>query len=181
MNSDDRKYPGIYVGKVLATDEAESVKMGKIKAEVYPMLVGSDSAKAARQQGVQIEGIATADLPWATPATPLLAGAGSGFGVFSVPPVGSMVYVFFLNGDIYQPVYFAAAVDAVHGLPASRLTHYPDMTVIRFSSGTEITVDDSTGDLTIVATGNVTVTSAKSISIQGQSVTIRGDTVAINP
>jgi len=162
-------FSGFYRGKVLASDVNESLHAGRIKVEVYPMLVGIETARVLKSSdsSIEIDGITTDQLPWAYPATPLFAGAGTGSGTFCVPDIGSTVWIFFENGVIYQPVYFAEAPDAVHGLPSSRETNYPQRRVIRMSSGAEIIFDDSTGDILI--------TGANDVIIQGDTA------VRINP
>lgn len=55
------------------------------------------------------DGIPTDTLHWAEPAGSLLEGSVSGFGLWSVPLQGSHVYLFFENGNINQPRYFATA------------------------------------------------------------------------
>jgi hypothetical protein len=47
---------------------------------------------------------ATFDLTWCDPLFP--TGAGMGFGSFTVPPVGSRVFVLYERGHADQPVYF---------------------------------------------------------------------------
>jgi hypothetical protein len=47
---------------------------------------------------------ATFDLTWCDPLFP--AGAGMGFGSFTVPPVGSRVFVLYERGHVDQPLYF---------------------------------------------------------------------------
>lgn len=66
-------------------------------------------------------GVATEELPWATPANPITEGSISGFGSWSVPLQGSHVFVFFENENPNQPVYFAS----VPGVP----TQEPDTTM----------------------------------------------------
>jgi hypothetical protein len=166
---DDQRYLGIYRGKVLATDVAESGHYGRIKVEVYPMIIGEETARLMRAADPQctIEGISATHLPWATPATPLFVGAGDATGTFCVPDVGSHVWVFFEAGDIYQPVYFAEALSGVKGLPTGRETNYPSRRIIRTSSGVEIIIDDATGD--------VVITGANDVVVQGDTA------VRINP
>lgn len=45
------------------------------------------------------------NIPWAYPGNNFTAGSASGSGFFSVPKVGSIVNVYFDNGNIYHPVY----------------------------------------------------------------------------
>ncbi|MHA1690370.1 MAG: hypothetical protein ACTSU7_01905 [Candidatus Heimdallarchaeaceae archaeon] len=181
------KYTGIYRAKVLATDVLEEEHLGRIKVEVYPMLIGIDSAR----DFPGIDGIATDQLPWAVPAMPLSSGAGEeseatgGFGSFIVPEVGSFVWVFFEAGDVYQPVYFAEAQTAEAGLPIERLTNYPYTKVWRTSGGIVITINDSEGNeeikvlhpkgttLRIDSSGNLNVTCA------GTTTVISTDNLAV--
>jgi hypothetical protein len=151
------EYHGNYRAKVL--DNADPAQTARVKVEVYPMLLGEDTARELKKQtGGDVTGITTARLPWAKPATPLLGqGAGDSWGVTSVPRVGSFVWVFFEMGDIHQPVYFAGAPTAGKGQPPNRITSYPDRMVISFSSGTEIVVDNNTGDIIITGNGDVVV------------------------
>ena len=185
------KYTGTYRGKVLSTDVNEvdsagaAVNLGRIKCEVYPMLIGITTA----QDLDGVNGIETALLPWAVPAMPLFSGAGVGYGSFSVPEVGSFVWVFFEGGDVYQPVYFAEAATKTHGLPSERATDYPYTKVWRTARGIVITINDlegsedikvlhptgtnfqidssgnviidSKGTTTIISTGNLSITAPR--------------------
>ncbi len=135
-------YNGIYRAKVLATDADESDNIGRIKVEVYPMLIGTETAQTLGG----IDGIDTAQLPWAVPAMSLFSGAGSGYGSFVVPEVDSFVWVFFEEGDVYQPVYFAEAVTKTYGVPSERTVNYPYTRVFKTKSGIVITINDSNGN-----------------------------------
>jgi len=201
------KYNGIYRGKVLATDVSESDNVGRLKVEVYSMLVGEDTARDLAKTGTSIVGIATADLPWAKPAYPIFSGSGSGFGFFAVPEVDSFVFIFFEDGDIYQPVYFAEAPTATLGIPSSSQTNYPNRRVLKTKTGLEVIFDDqdesikinhptgslitmdSDGSISITGNGEVNVTGGGDVNITGSSdidiegngvVTISGSTVEIN-
>ena len=145
------KFTGMYRGKVLSNSDSD--QLGRIKVEVYPMLIGVATARS--HDGV--DGIATVDLPWAIPAMPLSSGAGDGYGSFTVPKVNSFVFIFFEEEDINQPVYFAEAQTKGRGLPASRLTNYPNRKVVETSSGIKIILDDSTGQVIITGAGDVIV------------------------
>lgn len=179
---------GIYRGKVLYN--IDPLELGRIKAEVYPMLIGKETAL---NMDVDTEGIETDVLPWAVPAMGLFDGAGNGYGTFSVPKIGTYIYVFFENGDVYQPVYFAGAPDGIHGLPTERTTNYPDRKVWKSSSGHIIELDDtedgeilkithpSSTVISIEPSGKVVINGASEISvIATDKVTIQGSTVEIN-
>jgi hypothetical protein len=121
----DERFPFKYRAKVL--DNTDSENLGRIKAQVYPMFAKITDATT---------------LPWAVPEFPLGSGAGNGYGVFSVPEIGSWVWVFFEMGDIYQPVYGGAAPTRLSGLPDDRTTNYPSTKVYRTKNGIQVTIND---------------------------------------
>lgn len=131
------KFNAIYRGTVV--DNSDASQCGKVKIKVYPMLAD----------------VATANLPWAVPAYPIVEGSGSGIGYFAVPDVGTNVFVFFEMGDIYQPVYFAEAPDALKGLPTERTTNYPNRKVVKFSSGIRFIVDDTAKKIIVQTAGGI--------------------------
>lgn len=154
-----------YPYRAVVEDNIDPKKYGRIKARVYPMFADTTL-------------IPTTQLPWAVPAMGLFVGAGAGFGGFCVPEIGTMVFVFFEAGDPYQPVYFAAALDALKGIPSSSATDYPFTKVWRTKNGIEIKLDDKSGSEDILVThpkgstihmdkdGNIIITSAlKDINI----------------
>lgn len=76
---DEPKLHGLYIGEVTVREDPE--RLGRIR--------------------VAIPGICEPDSAWALPK-----GAGHKyFGGVSVPPLGAMVYIQFVNGDIERPVY----------------------------------------------------------------------------
>lgn len=187
------KFFGIYRGKVI--DNVDPQKLGRIKVQVFPIF--SDLNKSE-------------DLPWAVPAYPIWEGSGvvdpkndnsGGIGTFIVPKIDTWVFVFFEEGDPYQPVYFAEAPTAKWGLPIQRQNNYPDRKVLRTRSGIEIYVDtkineimlihptgttfkiDTLGNVYMNIVSNWYVNVANNIRITaGNSVIIEGGTeVHINP
>jgi hypothetical protein len=166
MSNNELQYFGNYRGKVLGTDSSDSVQSGKIKAEIYPMLLGEATARElSKQPGVNIEGIPIADLPWARPAMPITSGSGSGFGTFAVPKVGAFLFFFFEGGDPYNPIYFAEAPTATLGIPSDALTNYPNRKVIKTASGCTITIDDASGKIIITGTTDVIVQGDASVRL----------------
>jgi len=145
------KFNGMYRGKVL--DNIDPDKLGRLKIQVFGVF----------------DKIVVEDIPWAVPAFPLFSGSGSGYGYFVVPEVDSFVWVFFEAGDLYQPVYFAEAPSAVHGIPSEATTNYPYRKILKTKAGVVLMIDDSTGDITIDTTGT------------SGSVVIKGASVSINP
>ena len=127
------KYYGNYRGLVL--DSNDPYKAGRIKIQVYPMF----------------SEILNPDLlPWATPAMPISAGAGFGFGTLNIPMPDSYVWVFFEAGDPYQPVYFAEAQTASMGIPAEGGLNYPFRRVTTYPSGITSIIDDAAASIFLV-------------------------------
>lgn len=152
----DERFPYQYRAKVL--DNVDPSKFGRIKAQVCPMFAKITDATL---------------LPWCVPAHPIGIGAGVGTGTFTVPDIGSWVWVFFEMGDIYQPVYFASAPTALSGLPANKDTDYPETSIFKTASGVEFLLDRKAGSdhikLTmpsgataeILPDGNIIITTVK--------------------
>ncbi len=190
------KFNDIYRAKVLATDATENNKFGRIKVEIYPMLIGEITAtRISKTDNVSIEGIAIADLPWATPAAALTIGAGVDIGTLAVPDVGTQVWVFFEAGDINQPVYLAAATTATLGLPPASFeiraidedpddpdkSHYPQRRVIRFNK-VEIIIDDAVGDIIINVDRDIVNTIGQNVIINvgnNANITVENDATVL--
>jgi hypothetical protein len=106
IKPNDGKLHGIYRGVI--EDRVDLLKLGRCKIRVFgvhtPVIIKD-----------QKHGIPTKELPWAEPAMGLIEGSVSGFGLWSVPLQGSHVFVFFENGNLMQPRYFASAP----GIPES--------------------------------------------------------------
>jgi uncharacterized protein involved in type VI secretion and phage assembly len=81
MPQEDEKFFGKYRGKV--TNTKDELKLGRIQVEV-PSLLGEGKRS------------------WAMPCTPY---AGADIGFFTVPPVGSNIWVEFEAGDLDRPIW----------------------------------------------------------------------------
>lgn len=100
------KLIGIYRG-VVEDNSTDPLKMGRCKIRVF-------GVHTKVKTPTLTEGIPTNQLPWAEPAMPAFGGI-SKVGIFGVPEQGAHVFLFFENGHIMNPRYFAT----VPGLPAS--------------------------------------------------------------
>ena len=159
-------FDGIYRAKVV--DNMDSDMLGRVKAQIYPMLA-------------EVEAV---DLPWCAPAYPIWEGAGDGTGYFAVPDVGSFIFVFFEQGDIYQPVYFAEAPTRTKGLPVDRTTNYPNRKVLQTTSGIVMMVDDTDRVITIThpAGAAITIQGDGQIFINSTNhIFVNGLTINLNP
>lgn len=136
----DEEFNSHYRGQVM--NNLDPQQLGRIQVQVLPML----------------SGVATPLLPWAIPAGPMFSGAGNGYGTFAVPEIGSWVWVFFEQGNVYQPVYFASASDGVHGIPSESQTNYPNRRVIHTKAGIVIYTDDTTKTIVLKTPGGLSIT-----------------------
>lgn len=102
---------GIFRG-VVEDNKTDPLKAGRCKIRIWgihtDLKVKNDT-----------EGIPTDELPWAEPALGLLEGGVSGNGSFEIPLQGSHVFVFFENGNILKPIYFASAPGVPKEKPTS--------------------------------------------------------------
>ena len=104
LQPETKTFDAIYRGVI--EDRNDPDKLGRCKIRV----LGVHSELKNKND---INGIPTDELPWAEPALSLIEGSMSGFGLWCVPLQGSHVFVFFENGNIMQPRYFAS----IPGLP----------------------------------------------------------------
>lgn len=102
-----RTAPMVYTGRV--EDNKDPDKLGRCKVRVFGVFDNED--------------ILTADLPWAQAEQTFV---GSLVGNLVVPPVNTIVRVYFDNDDIYSPVYTTKATNT-NQLPTSiRDEDYPN-------------------------------------------------------
>jgi Type VI secretion system/phage-baseplate injector OB domain len=136
----DHKMWGYYRAVVL--DNNDPLELGRIKAQVIPYFVGIDESI----------------IPWAKPKNRGSSGAGVGFGDFHVPNEGTMVWVFFEAGDVYQPVYDGDANDGVFGLPDFRTTNYPNRRGFTTICGVTFYIDDTAKVVKLQTAGGIIAT-----------------------
>ena len=127
------KLPGIYRGVV--EDNNDPLKNGRCRKRVFGI-------NTSVKEKSETEGKPTEELPSAEPALGLIEGSISGYGLFSVPLKGSHVFLFFENGNILQPRFFAT----VPGIPENKADPdvgfndpdgvYPDRTGKDYEDGT---------------------------------------------
>ena len=105
---DSMKLNGFYRGVVEDNDDPE--KAGRVRVRIF----GIHTEKINK---TEIEGIPIDELPWAEPCLPIIEGSISGFGMWGVPLQGAHVMLFFENGNVSNPRYFAS----MPGIPESKL------------------------------------------------------------
>lgn len=110
-----------YVGRVV--DNNDPNKIGRCRVRVF---------------GIFTEEIPDKELPWAIPE---FAFRGSKVGSFVVPPVDTLVRVFFDCGEIYLPIYTTKVIDT-NNMPTQKDTDYPDnMVMFETDEGDYLTVN----------------------------------------
>lgn len=144
-------YQHYYEGKVVDNNDPD--KIGRCKIKVFGIY----------------SNIPDTDLPWAVPDFNFV---GSKVGSFVVPPVDTIVNVYFEQGDIYLPHYTTKVIDN-NNLPSERNTNYPDNMIIlktdegdilsmnrqtkkllfKHNSGTQIEID-RTGNVDVIVKGH---------------------------
>lgn len=100
--TDDNLVGTFWLGKIVDVEDPNQegrcrIRVyGKFDARVNPDDVNSDYL------------IPDDHLPWAYPNFSSADGSASGSGQFSVPKLGSVVSLYFDNGNIYTPIYYGA-------------------------------------------------------------------------
>lgn len=186
---------GFYRGVV--EDNNDPLKVGRVRARIF----GLHTEKNIR--GAK-EGILTEHLPWVEPCLPIAEGSISGYGIFSVPLQGSHVMIFFENGSLSKPHYFASLPgvtseraqrdgfndpDGVYpdkmgsDFHSKAKSKYPHNMVISVHGGHYIEIDSSPGDERIKVyhksgTSTEINKDGKEITtiVDDQEVSITGDT-----
>jgi len=131
--------------------------------------------------GVFDEGnIQTSDLPWAKPDFQFM---GSTVGSFVVPPVDSLVRVYFDKGEVYSPMYTTKVLNVNH-LPSDKDVDYPNVMVFfETDEGDSFFINRSTFEsvythssglvLRIDKDGNISLSNTKT-STGNFSITMKG-------
>jgi hypothetical protein len=174
----------MFTGKV--EDNNDPDQLGRCKIRVYGLF---DDVN-----------IATSDLPWAKPDNQFI---GSNIGSFIVPPVDTLVRVYFDGDDIYNPVYTTKVLNTSQ-LSTNRSEDYPHTLVmwetdngdffqinrktlemeLRHSSGLDLTIDANgnvtiknvdveQGNITLNVKGNVNLTSDGNVSVEAPKGNIK--------
>jgi uncharacterized protein (TIGR02594 family) len=89
------KMEGFYRGVV--EDNKDPLKQNRVKVRIV----------SAHSSDIELS---TDSLSWAEQANSVFLGSMQGIGISSVPVQGSWVWVFFEQGNVHKPVYFASAV-----------------------------------------------------------------------
>jgi len=104
---ESNKLNGFYRGVV--EDNNDPKKAGRVRIRIFGL-------HTEQKNKTDTEGIPIDELPWAEPCLPIIEGSISGFGMWGVPLQGSHVMIFFENGNLLQPRYFAS----MPGIPESK-------------------------------------------------------------
>lgn len=110
LNDLDDDYEGLYIGTVI--DNKDPEKFGRCKVRVHGLH----------------DNFSSDELPWSIPEFPLAFGVK---GSFMVPEIGTVVYVKFDDGDLYEPIYSAKVLDRENlNFEADKDEDYPDSVIL---------------------------------------------------
>ena len=158
MNGNGQGPPFYGKFRGVVTDNLDPLMQGRIRAKVSDVLGDEECG-------------------WAMPSVPY---AGSGVGLFLIPPKEASVWIEFEHGDPDYPIW-SGCFWAVGEVPAS--PPIPDMKVLKTDSAT-ITIDDLLMEVTIeTTTGAKIVLNALGIEIdngQGGKITLTGPQISVN-
>lgn len=164
------------------TDSRPSVPMnfmhsGKVEDNNDPEQLGRCKI---RVYGVHSDKIPTRDLPWVAPDMQFI---GSKLGSFIVPPIDSIIQVYFDKGDIYNPKYTTKILNG--SLPSGIDEDYPNtMVFFETDNGEYFKINRVTGKtmyrhssgtmLTISSDGSIELTTDPSDS-GNLNINVKGD------
>lgn len=167
-----RQYVGVYMG--IVQDNNDPKALGRLRLNI-PVLLGKQVHKA-----------------WAEPCLPSVE-------VFTIPPIGSQVWVMFEEGDPDRPIWIGCLLktnqphtEAKNGSPnvrsiktteALRISLDDNVKEIQIDTGNgqTITLQKTDQKILINATQNVEITGNNEVHVNGNSkVTIDGGTVEVN-
>ena len=167
-----------WTGKVINNNDPD--KLGRCRIRVYGMF--SDK-------------IPDDDLPWATPDFNFIGGSS---GSFIVPPIDSLVRVYFDNNDVYAPMYTTKAFNKGTTFKGDISEDYPDTMVFfetdqgeyfKINRKTQKTTYKHSSGATVIIDidGNITINNKAStvgnltINIEGNTnINTKGDTSVIS-
>jgi hypothetical protein len=149
-----------YTGKIEDNNDPE--KLGRCRIRVY---------------GQFSDEIPTKDLPWANPDFTFI---GSTLGSFIVPPIDTLVKVYFEQDDPYRPMYTTKIVDR-NKLSNEKDEDYPS-TMILFESdlGDYFKINTATGESTYRHASGVIITLNKEGEITIDSSTTNSGKYTLN-
>ncbi len=147
------QFYGKYRGVV--SDVNDSQSMGRLRAKVPEVLGEVDS-------------------PWALPCAPY---SGDGIGVYTVPPVGSGVWIEFEAGDPARPIW-SGCWWGLDQLPQNEVGDQtgPPLKIIRTESGTMLTMDDENQVISLTDDGGNNILK---IEVTKGLITVKGQTKAV--
>jgi uncharacterized protein involved in type VI secretion and phage assembly len=165
MNGEMHKFYGKYRGTVVNIDDP--MQLGRIQAQVPDVL------------GLELS-------TWAMPCFP---STGKQSGIWSLPQVGSGVWIEFEQGDPDYPVWSGCWYGSAAEVPAQALTALPGSSniLLQTSGQTVVLMSDAPGPqggiLLKTASGAMIAINDSGITItngQGATISLSGPTVSIN-
>lgn len=135
LNKDLSKPLGLRLFQGIVIDNNDPLGLDRVKCSV-PELYNPDIGP----------------IPWIVPIKASMFGQGSGYGSFGVPPVGSTAVIALQENDANYPVYLGYFVSM-----ENKNSNSPGVHVLVDKSGSALTVDTNSNELTYKHVSGVTV------------------------
>jgi uncharacterized protein involved in type VI secretion and phage assembly len=166
MNRPNPPEPARFFGKYrgIVSDNQDPLQIGRIRARVPAVLGDQESG-------------------WALPCAPF---AGSGAGMFVIPPTNANVWIEFENGDPDYPIWVGGFWGSLADLPPILLAPPYQKLIIQTNGGSSILLDDTPGigGITLETSGGQKIVmTALGIEIdngQGAIIKLTGPMVQVN-
>lgn len=140
----------VFIGQVVANNDP--LKLERVKVRITGLYEG------------QVE-----DLPWCAPKYSKAFGNKAGVGVFSVPSVGTWLFVELQNGDAHFPLYTGSPVQTKADLPEADV-NYPNRYGLKDPAGNLFYVDTTPGSVVVhfqhVSGTQLTINNNGSVNLQ---------------
>jgi len=163
-----KKFNNSYLGKV--ENRTDLDKMGKLQIRVY----GIHNSKISKDK-----------LPWFLPVFPITSAQYQGIGDSSIPEIGSIVAVQFINGDIMQGIYFGC-VPGTNDLPnpdtylsgkGFRTIKTPSNHKIEITDKLIRITQDDNSTIIEITDGTINIKAPnKEVNIEGKTITLQDST-----
>lgn len=115
----------------MSDDSSQAKLFGKYRGTV----VNNVDYKREGRLTIQVPAIGGGLVVYAEPCFPFAGLPGMASGMFFTPPIGSGVFVEFLNGDIEQPIWSGGYPGSVASMPIDASAQAPGLEPLVFQSG----------------------------------------------
>jgi phage baseplate assembly protein gpV len=165
-----------FIKEVKKTELGEQQFVGKVVVNNDPKKLGRIKIRVTELFGTAVQ-IPDENLPWACKMDGHFLGNGSK--EFSVPSIGTFVFLYFSKGDIYSPVY-TGEVQSKNNFDSEQEEDYTNLVLKKDRNGNKIKSNLASNQLNIVYNGKIIATVSDKVTINagaGLEVIISGKNV----